>query len=291
MRISMPEIEQVIEEWRREIARTIGSDVNTLDEYEGHLRQKVYHRIEQGYLPELALREAIGEFNAWMLNSPHVTTLRWKISFTVTIFLVALLVFLAKILDNFNDPPRSVWLLIGNGALTTGYCLCFGIGTMANWLTFQRAKRFLSAIEIRRWRVAQMWIGLPALTFLIIGVGTGSFWSIEVQGVLLALDEKETWQFFLLCWLILHLLLTFTSHNYLRFLLWIGLCGPFFVSYAMNTELPLLVFVVAVFELPALVIIALPERWLLTIRSILFRQSVNKSMGRYEQSEHSEITR
>jgi Cytochrome C assembly protein len=197
----MPDLENLITEWRKSLLADRKVSPETVDELEDHLRENMNQFLRSGMTKVDAFKRAVEELGAASISAEfqkleRVTWLPMKL--VTAIAITAALAITTLVIARF-DPGRSGLLLASHVLLVMfGYTATFLVGALGICFVAQR-----SFAEFRLPR------SLPRVTFIFgcvalastaAGAGLGMVWANAEWGRYWNWDAKESGAFVILLW-------------------------------------------------------------------------------------------
>jgi hypothetical protein len=257
----MPEREQLIAQWRRNLAETTGCTKEVLDELESHLRDDVQQFMQAGHSEEQALALA-----ASRLGHPRVLAAEFakitgpaswlpaRLATFAAVAVAALLV--GYLLGRHQDGRFELLLAVHVGAITIGYTYSLLAGTLVICYVAARAFRDLNEGQMLVLERAVVVLTATASVLTFAGILLGCFWAKDHLGRYWDWDPKETWAAVVLIWGAVLLLLLATRSGQHRVLL-LAILGNAVIGFAWFAGAPPLRNAVIVFALTQLILFAL----------------------------------
>jgi hypothetical protein len=249
----MPEREELIAGWRRNLAETTGCTNEVLDELESHLRDELQQLVQAGHSEERAFALAASRMGhpralatefAKVAEPPLWLPVRWA-TFAV-IALAALLV--GFLLSRWQDARLESLVVVHVGAITLGYSISLLVGILVICYVATRPFRDLSDGQLRGLEQAVLKLTATATVLTLIGILLGCVWAKEHLGSYWGWDPRETWAAVVVVWNAVLLLLV-RAHVWERRTILLGILGNALVGFAWFAGLPHLRGVVILFAL------------------------------------------
>jgi hypothetical protein len=227
----MPDLENLITEWRKSLLADRKVSPETVDELEDHLRENMNQFLRSGMTKVDAFKRAVEELGAASISAEfqkleRVTWLPMKL--VTAIAITAALAITTLVIARF-DPGRSGLLLASHVLLVMfGYTATFLVGALGICFVAQR-----SFAEFRLPR------SLPRVTFIFgcvalastaAGAALGMVWAKAEWGRYWNWDAREVGAFVILLWQACFLLGHRFSRANARSLLLISLIGNIVVA-------------------------------------------------------------
>jgi hypothetical protein len=252
----MPELEQLIAQWRRGLLETTGCSAEVLDELESHLRDEVRRLMQAGHLEEQAVALA-----ASRLGSSRSLAAEFAKVAAPAPWLPARLVPLAAIIlgSLFLGYGLPRWWEHGGAILaihvcsvTLGYGALFFVGLLAVLYVARRPFRDLSAGQMKSLARAVFALTAASTLLTLTGVLLGSVWAKDHLGRYWGWDPKEIGGACVLAWDFAILLLFWLRRVPERIVIQLGILGNIVVGVAWFGSIPQLLAWLLVFILTQL---------------------------------------
>jgi hypothetical protein len=193
----MPDLEQLIDQWRRSMAQGMRGREDVLDELEDHLRAELERLAERGYEPEQAFRVAVvrlggpSEITSEFAKVP--AAMRWlPVPLTWLAGALASAWLLGPMLPRLASGGVSALLTVHRSAVTMGYIATLAVGFLAVCFLLARLWQGTTPGQTRTLRRAAL--ALSALAAALTGLGVvlgvwcphekaGPFWGLEAHEV------------------------------------------------------------------------------------------------------------
>lgn len=249
----MPEREQLIAGWRRNLAETTGCTNEVLDELESHLRDELQQLLQAGHSEERAFALAASRMGhpralatefAKVAEAPVWLPARWA-TFAV-IVLAALLV--GFLLSRWQDGRLESLVAAHVGAITLGYSISLLVGTLVICYVATRPFRDLSDGQLQGLERVVFNLTATATVLTFIGILLGCIWAKDHLGRYWGWDPRETWGGVVVFWNVV-LLLLLRAHLWEHRVILLGILGNGLVGFAWLAGAPHLRGVVIVFAL------------------------------------------
>jgi hypothetical protein len=199
----MREIEQLILEWRKNLASRFGPE--RLEEIEEHLREA----IEKGLAAGLGAREAfdaavkrLGTPEAISAEFEKLRPAMWwpaRLAIAATVLTAVLLP--ALLAFRFAGRPSDYLLSVHVFAITMGYLLTFLLGALGICYVSQRSLGELTPSLTQSLNRISFGFGMSALVLTAIGTILAMLWAQRAWGRAWAWDPKELGGLATLAWL------------------------------------------------------------------------------------------
>jgi hypothetical protein len=249
----MPELEQLIAQWRRGLAETAGCSKEVLDELESHLRDEVQQLVRAGHSEEQALTLA-----ASRLGSPHTLArefakvadpVSWLpvrilgIGFAVVILATP---FLGYFLARGQNGRVGLLLATHVCAIMLGYGASLFVGLLAICYVARRPFGDLSAGQVQSLVRAVFALTAVATVLTLAGILLGCVWAKDHLGRYWGWDPKEAWAAGVLTWDVAMLLLLRHGASE-RTVIRLGILGNVLVGFAWFAGAPHLLYLLMIF--------------------------------------------
>jgi hypothetical protein len=238
----MPEREELIAHWRRNVAETTGCPNEVLDELESHLREALQQLVQAGHSEGQAFALAaarLGHPRALATEFAKVAEpaswLPVRLATFAAVVLAALLV--GYLLARWQDDRLELLLAVHVGAITLGYSASLLVGTLVICYVSIRPFRDLAAGQIRGLERAVFALTVTATVLSFIGVLLGCVWARDHLGRYWDWDPKETWGAVVLVW-DASLLLLLAARVWEHRVMLLGILGNGLVSFAWSAGAP-----------------------------------------------------
>ncbi len=266
----MPEHEELIAQWRRNLAQTTGCNKEVLDELESHLRDEFQQLIQSGQSDEQAFALAVSRLGppralatefAKVAESASWLPIR-LVMFVLTIFTTLLIGFL---LLRWQEGRLDLLLATHVGAITLGYTYSLIVGTLVICYVLTRPFHDLSGGQIEGLKRAVFTLTATAAVLTLAGTLLGCLWAKDHLGCFWGWDPREIGAAVVVIWetfLILLLMARVWEHrvillsiigNGLVGLAWFG--GSWLAAannrgaYGLRLDLPIAVIIFALIQL------------------------------------------
>lgn len=200
----MREIEQLIWDWRKELAPRIGPD--RLEEIEEHLRELIELHLRSGTPPADAFRKAVERLGSTEIISKEFEKLQapmWWPARLAIFGMVATFLAAPFLGYRFSSKPNGYLLAAHVFAITIGYVMTFHLGALGICYTLQRQFGEFSASRLRSLSNICFGFSCVAAIFTTIGTVLGMVWASRAWGRAWAWDAKETGAFVTIIWLLM----------------------------------------------------------------------------------------
>ncbi len=192
----MPEREELIAQWRRNLAETTGCTKDVLDELESHLRDELQQLIQSGQSEEQAFALAVSRLGPPGTLATEFAKVAEPASwlpirlgmFGVTILTTLLVGFL---LLRWQEGRLELLLATHVGAVTLGYTLSLLAGTLVICYVAVRPFHDLTAGQIRGLERAVFMLTAAAAVLTLMGILLGCVWAEEHLGRFWGWDPRE----------------------------------------------------------------------------------------------------
>jgi hypothetical protein len=239
----MPELEQLIAQWRRGLAETTGCTNEVLNELESHLRDEIQRFVQEGRSEEEAVTLA-----ASRLGSPRTLATEFAkvaapepwlptrlIAFTAIVLAPLLAGYL---LARYQDGRLGLLLAAHVGTVTLGYTGSLLVGFLAICYVVRRLFRDLSGGQMQSLRNTAFTLTTVATVLTLAGVLLGCVWAKDHLGRYWGWDPKETGGACVLAWDLAMLLLWRRVAAAGRIVILLGILGNIVVSLAWFAAAP-----------------------------------------------------
>lgn len=231
----MPEREQQILEWRRNLENAIGPDPAVLDELESHLRDEIDNLVRQGRSADDAFQAAILQLGTpaeLKVEFGKVARPWWPVRLVLAGTFLAIGGFLVLIGSTGVGAAGDGLLLTHVVAVTIGYLLTYGLGSLALCYALRRMVQDLPAGQLASWTRALTGLTISAFALTLIGVVLGGIWANSQWGSVWSWDAREIGALLTLIWQALLVISVRCWAHQLRWLLCWGILGNVIVTYA-----------------------------------------------------------
>jgi hypothetical protein len=249
----MPELEQLIAQWRRGLAESAGCSKEVLDELESHLRDEIQQLVRSGHSEEQALTLA-----ASRLGSPHTLAAEFAKNSGPASWLpvrVLRMVFLGVVLATLllgyflaRGQNGRVGLLLATHvcAILLGYSASLFVGVLAICYVARRPFGDLNLGQMRSVGRTVFMLTSVAAVLTLAGILTGCVWAKDHLGHYWGWDPKETWAAAVLIWdVAILLLLRYGTSE--RTVIRLGVLGNVLVGFAWFAGAPHLLYLLIIF--------------------------------------------
>jgi hypothetical protein len=249
----MPDREELIAGWRRNLAETTGCTNEVLDELESHLHDELQQLLQAGHSEELAFALAASRMGhprtlatefAKVAEPSLWLPVRWA-TFAV-IALAALL--LGFLLSEWKDGRLESLVAAHVGAISLGYSISLLVGTLVICYVATRPFRDLSDGQLRGLEQAVFKLTATATVLTLIGILLGCVWAKDHLGLYWGWDPRETWGAVVVAWNVV-LLLCLRAQVWEHRVILLSILGNGLVGVAWLAGAPHLRGVVFVFAL------------------------------------------
>lgn len=201
----MPEREELIAQWRRNLAETAGCPDEVLDELESHMRDELHQLVQAGHSEGQAFALAasrLGHPRALATEFAKAAAPAFWLPVRVALFasvaLVALLI--GYLLARWQDGRLESLLAVHVGAITLGYSAALFAGILVICYVVTRPFRDLAAEQIQGLQRAVFTLTATSAVLTLLGVLLGSVWAKDHLGRYWDWDAKETGGAVVLVW-------------------------------------------------------------------------------------------
>jgi hypothetical protein len=257
----MPEREEFIAQWRRNLAETTGCNKDVLDELESHLRDELQQLIQSGHSEEQAFALAVSRLGPPRALATEFAKVAEPASwlpirlmmFILTIFTTLLIGFL---LLRWQEGRLDLLVATHVGAITLGYTYSLIIGTLVICYVLTRPLHDLSAGQMLGLKRAVFSLTATAAVLTLTGTLLGCVWAKDHLGHYWGWDLREIGAAVVVIWdavLILLLMARVWEHR----LVLLGILGNGLVGFAWFGHLPHLRTAVTIFALIQLLLFGL----------------------------------
>ena len=251
----MPELEQLIAQWRRGLLETTGCSAEVLDELESHLRDEIQQLIATGHAPEQALTLAAARLgNPRTLAAEFAKAVKpgWLPARLVMIAAIVLgVLFLGYVFPRWQD-HWGVILTAHVCAVTLGYTSLLLVGLLAVCYVARRPFRDLNTGQMKSLGRAAFTLTAASAMLTFIGILLGCIWANEHLGRYWGWDAKEIGGGCVLTWDCAMLLLLWARRAPERLAIQLGILGNVVVGVAWFGTAPQLAAWLPVFILTQL---------------------------------------
>jgi hypothetical protein len=192
----MPEREELIARWRRNLAETTGCTNEVLDELESHLRDELQQLLQAGHSEEQAFALAtsrLGPPRALATEFAKVAEpaswLPVRVATFAATILAALLV--GFLLLRWQEGRLELLLATHVGAVTLGYSISLLAGTLTICYVVSRSFHDLTAGQIRGLERAVLTLTAAAAVLTLTAILLGSVWAKGHFGRYWLWDPRE----------------------------------------------------------------------------------------------------
>lgn len=238
----MPEMEQRIAQWRRDLAETTGCNNEVLDELESHLREEIQQLVRTGHTEEQALALAalrLGQPSALAREFAKVAAPANWLPVRVVRFVAVVLAILivGYLLACCQLPGVGLLLAAHAGTLTLGYTLSLLVGSLAICYVTTRPFRDLSAGQTQELQRAVFRLTATATVLTLAGLLLGCVWAKDHLGRYWGWHPRETWGAGVLVW-DLALLLLLAARTWNHRVIPLAILGNIVVAFAWFADVP-----------------------------------------------------
>ncbi len=256
----MPELEQLIAQWRRGLLETTGCSAEVLDELESHLRDEIQQLIATGHTPEQALTRAaarLGNPRTLAAEFAKVAKSAWLPARLVMIAAIVLgVLFLGYVFPRWQD-RWGVILTAHVCSVTLGYTSLFLVGLLGVCYVARRPFRDLNAGQMKSLGRAVFTLTAVSAVLTFVGIVLGCVWANEHLGRYWGWDAREISGACVLAWACAMLLLFWLRRVPEGTLISLGILGNVVVGVAWFGAAPQLAAWLPVFILTQLALFAL----------------------------------
>lgn len=234
----MHNLEKLIQNWRKDMAKPPGVGGERLDELETHLRETVDQLAGQGITEAEAFQAAVARVGTPVAISMEFGKLRPPLWFPIKLAIGCLSIgFLVAISIAAGIGYRTVHgslLLLASHvlAITLGYLTSLVIGGLGICFVCQRSVEGFPPRRLESLRRASFLFGALATGLAMAGVALGAVWAKAEMGRYWAWDIKETGAAFVLGWQICFIALHAWRAMTARGACLLGIVGNIVVSLA-----------------------------------------------------------
>ena len=232
----MPEREDLIAQWRRNLAVSTGCTNEVLDELEAHLRDDLQQLLQAGHSEEQAFALAVSRLGPPRALATEFAKVAEPASWlpvrlaTFAILILATLL-VGFLLSRWQDGRMELLLAVHVGAVTLGYSISLLVGTLAICYVATRPFRDLTAGQIRGMERAVFALMATATVLTFLGILLGCVWAKDHLGHYWGWDPRETWAAVVLVW-DAALLLIWKARIWQRRAMLLGILGNGLVAFA-----------------------------------------------------------
>jgi hypothetical protein len=232
----MPNIDQLITEWRKTIPYGRGLGKERLEELETHLRETIERFLQSGMSEAEAFRTAVAQLGPSPAISSEFRKLDQRAWFPMKVIIgaeIALAVAMAALMTlRIAHKGSSLLLATHAFTVTLGYGTAFLIGALGICFVCQRC--FSDFSITRQQSISRLTFMLSAFAtcFTAIGIVLGMIWARAEWGRFWAWDPKETGGACVLAWLLLFTVAHRLQRTTGRAILLLSLFGNIIVSLA-----------------------------------------------------------
>jgi hypothetical protein len=251
----MPELEQLIAQWRRGLLETTGCSAEVLDELESHLRDEIQQLVATGHTPEQALTRAaerLGNPRTLGAEFAKVAKSAWL---PARLVMIAALILGVLVLGYVFPRWQGRWGVILTAhvcGVVLGYSASFLVGLLAVCYVARRPFRDLNAGQMKSLGRAVFTLTAASAVLTFVGIVLGCIWANEHLGRYWGWDAKEVGGACVLAWDCAMLLLFWLRRVAERILIPLGILGNVVVGVAWFGPAPQLVAWLPVFILTQL---------------------------------------
>jgi|SRR5579884_818387 len=239
----MPEREELIAQWRGNLAQTTGCNREVLDELESHLRDELQQLIQSGHSEEQAFALAVsrlGPPGALATEFAKVAEPASWLPIRLAMFattIAATIVVVFRVLLRWNQGRLDLLLATHVSTVTLGYTISLIVGTLVICYVLTRPFHDLSAGQIRGLKRAVFSLTATAAALTLTGILLGCLWAKDHLGRYWGWDPRETLAAAVVIWdAVLILLLMARVWEHRLFLL--GILSNGLVGFAWFGHLP-----------------------------------------------------
>jgi ABC-type transport system involved in cytochrome c biogenesis permease subunit len=251
----MPELEQLIAQWRRGLLETTGCSAEVLDELESHLRDEIQQLVATGHTPEQALTLAaarLGNPSTLAAEFAKIAKPGWLPARLVTIATIVLGVLLIGYLFPRWQDRWGVILTAHVCSVILGYTSLFLVGLLAVCYVARRPFRDLNNGQMKSLGRAVFTLTATSAVLTFIGILLGCIWANEHLGRYWGWDAREIGGGCVLSWDCAMLLLLWTRRAPEGLAIRLGILGNVVVGVAWFGTTPQLAAWLPVFKLTQL---------------------------------------
>lgn len=258
----MPEREELIAQWRRNMAETTDCTNEVLDELESHLRDGIQQLVQSGHSEDQAFALAVSRLGApgtlaaeFAKIAEPATWLPIRFAMVAVMIAATLLVVMLLLL---GWKQRRLDLLVAThvGAVTLGYTISLIVGTLVICYVATRPFHDLTAGQIRGLKRAVFTLTLTAAGLTLLGILLGCVWAKDHLGHYWGWDPREIWASAVVIWDAVLMLLLMARVWEQRVVL-LGILGNGLVGFAWFGHVPHLRTAVIIFALIQLLLFGL----------------------------------
>jgi len=188
----MATLDERIARWRHDLAEALGGTAETLEELEGHLRDDVARRVQDGQPVEEAFDAAaagLGSPAELAAEFARTTPATWLPVQVALIGLIAVAGCLVGLLTRRSDDPLLAVHIL---AVTLGYTTTLVVGTLAACYLVARLFGAPRPAQVQGLLRATRHLTLAALVLAAGGVLLGGLWAQDRLGRFWDWDAKES---------------------------------------------------------------------------------------------------
>jgi hypothetical protein len=192
----MPEREELIAQWRRNLAQATGCTNEVLDELESHLRDELQQLIQSGHTEEQAFALAtsrLGPPRALATEFAKVAEPASWLPIRLARFAVTILTTLVVgfLLLRWQEGRLDLLVATHVGAITLGYTISLLAGALVICYVATRPFHDLTAGQIRGLERAVLVLTATAAVLTLIGILLGCVWAKDHLGRFWSWDPRE----------------------------------------------------------------------------------------------------
>ena len=249
----MPELEQLIAQWRRGLAGTAGYSEEVLDELESHLREEVQQLVRAGHSEEQALTLAASRLGTpqrlaaeFAKNAGPVSWLPVRVLRIGFLTVVVATLFFEYFLASGQNGRLGLLLATHVCAVVLGYSASLFVGLLAICYVARRPFGDLSAGQVQSLTRAVFTLTAVASVLTFAAILLGCVWAKDHLGRYWGWDPREMWAVGVLIWdLAMLLLLKYRASE--RPAIQLAILGNVIVGFAWLAGAPHLLYLLLTF--------------------------------------------
>jgi hypothetical protein len=251
----MPDLEQLITQWRRALLEMTGCSAEVLDELESHLRDEVRQLMQAGHSEEQAVARAASRLGSSRSLAAEFAKVATPMPWLPARLVPFTAIILAALFLGYGLPrwwEHGAILAIHVCSVTLGYSALFFVGLLAVLYVARKPFRDLSAGQMKSLARAVFVLTAASTVLTLTGVLLGSVWAKDHLGRYWGWDPKEIGGACVLGWDFAILLLFWLRRVPERIVIQLGILGNIVVGVAWFGAIPQLMAWLLVFILTQL---------------------------------------